>query len=96
MEEKLSLASDEKIDGLSWYVATESFNSIINGLIAHYNVELTNIREERQTESYRLHCMKMLHEIGGINQDLSIFDSLEKMDYFIDKYGPLLKKLNGF
>jgi hypothetical protein len=80
-----------QIDGLSWYVAPEAFSSLLNGLAAHYNRELLNLREERQTEDYRLHCRKMLHELKLVDGDLSITDSLEKMERYIERYSPIMK-----
>jgi hypothetical protein len=94
MEQEKGLMTEKRVDGLSWYISTESFNSIINGLTAHYNRELLNLKGERRTEDYQLHCRKMLHELRNINDDLSITNSLEKMEWYIDKYGPLLKHIN--
>lgn len=84
----------DNVDGLSWYVATETFSSIMNSLIAHYNRELLNVRELQQTEEYKLLCKRMLHELHQINKDSSITDSLDKMNEYIGKYGPMIKKIN--
>lgn len=94
MEHEKVLMTEERIDGLSWYVSTESFISIINGLTAHYNMELLNLKGERHTEDYQLHCRKMLHELQEASNDSSITDNLDRMDTFINKYGPLLKNIN--
>lgn len=85
----------ENVDGLSWYVAIETFNNIINSMIAHYNRDLLNIREQQQTEEYKLHCKKMLLELHVINKDLTITENLDKMNEYIAKYGPMMKQINN-
>lgn len=95
MEQEKIAIPENRVDGLSWYVSTESFNGMINGLSAHYHSELLNLKGERHTEDYRLHCRKMLHELKNVSDDLSITDSLEKMEWHIEKYGPLIRHMNG-
>ncbi len=83
----------KSIGGFEWYGKTESLNSIIHSLIAHYILEKSNLSNARQTEEYKKHCRDMIRELKAVNGNFAIWKSLDLMQENIDKYGPLLKKV---
>ena len=85
----------KSIGGFEWFSKTESLNSIIHSLIAHYSLEELNLSNKRQTDAYKKHCRDMIKELHSVNSDFAIWESLELMKENIDKYGPLLKKVHA-
>lgn len=85
----------KSIGGFEWYGKTESLNSIIHSLIAHYNLEELNLSKKRQTDEYKKHCRKMIDELHDVKENIAIWKSLPLMEENINKYSPLLKKINA-
>ena len=81
--------------GLEWYEQTESLNSTLNSLIAHYSVEQMNLLNNRQTDEYKQHCNKMKEELLKVTSNPAVWESLELMKENIKKYSPLIKKINA-
>lgn len=85
----------KSIGGFQWYGKTESLNSIIHSLIAHYSLEKLNLSNARQTDEYKKHCRDIIKELKAVNSNFPIWDSLELMKENIDKYGALLRKVHA-
>ena len=82
------------ISGFDWYEATEELNSIIYSLIAHYDVELMNFKKKEQTQTYRDSCKKMIVELQDLKKNSQVWGSITEMNAQIEKYSPLLIKIN--
>jgi hypothetical protein len=73
------------------YGATESLNSILNGLIALTGREQRNERNKAQPDTARIDELKRLgEEVWAINEDTKNFSSVERMQELIDVYSPIL------
>lgn len=81
--------------GMEWFAATESLNSILNNLIAHFNVAIMNLTKADQSDDYKDYCTRMLFEVRSVNKNLEVWKSLELMNRNIDKYGVLAREFNG-
>ncbi len=82
------------VNSMDWFEYTESLNSILNRLIAHYNVELMNLLKKEQTPEYREYCTNMLAEVSLLNRDTEIWQDLSLMKFYIEQYSPLTRKIN--
>ena len=80
--------------GMDWFEKTESLNSILNSLVAHYSVEEMNLLNKPQTDEYVKNCGIMKEEVKKVMNNIDVWESLELMEQNIDKYGPILKKIN--
>lgn len=91
-EEKIE--DNKLISGFDWYEATEELNSIIYSLIAHYDVELMNFKKKEQTQIYKDSCERMIIELQDLKRNSQVWSSITGMIAQIEKYSPLLIKIN--
>lgn len=83
------------VSGMEWFEKTESLNSILNSLVAHYSVEGTNLLKKPQTKEYIKNCGIRKAEIKKLLRNNDVWDSLELMEQNIEKYSPILKQINS-
>ncbi|MEA5461627.1 hypothetical protein VB796_21345 [Arcicella sp. LKC2W] len=75
------------------YALTESSNSILYGLKAHYAIEAN--RDESSSEK-RNENQQKLDEISQLTQHIYLHNTPEKLQAIINQYGPILKKINAY
>jgi hypothetical protein len=80
--------------GFDWFENTERLNSILNKLIAHFNVELMNMANKVQTPEYKAYCTDMLVEVRMLNRNTEIWQNLSLMKFYIAEYSPLIRNIN--
>ncbi len=80
---------------LDWYTLTETSNSILNELIAYTGREEFLETEKEHPDQLKIEALeKLFEEVNEIIRNTENFKHAGKMQEIIDKYGPLLKKLN--